>query len=367
MDHINRCFAASYQDARAKFLAAADMAGLPVDSLLHPLPGADGEVLALDVVADGVADADRILLVSSACHGVEGFCGSAVQVAALCDAELRQQARELGVCLLYLHALNPHGFSFGRRVTHENVDLNRNFVDFSQAPPQNHDYRELHPLLLPPEWPPGPAHQAALQQAVGRLGVARFQDVVSGGQYEFADGLFFGGLAPTWSHHTLRQLLRRYAAHATHLAWIDVHTGLGENGVGERIFCGHPDSAALPRARRWWDPAGTTPVTCTEDGSSSSSPLSGLMWQAIEQECPQAEFTGIALEYGTQPLLQVMQALRADHWLHLHPEAAPQLARQIRQQIRDAFYCDSDQWRAQIIDQARQVLFQANAGLAGMV
>ena len=76
--------------------------------------------------------ADKLLLLSSACHGVEGHCGSGVQIFALHDAEWRAKARAQGVAVLYVHALNPHGFSHGRRVTHENVDINRNFLDFSK-------------------------------------------------------------------------------------------------------------------------------------------------------------------------------------------------------------------------------------------
>jgi len=58
-----------------------------------------------------------------------------------------------------------------------------------------------------------------------------------------------------------------------------------------------------------------------------------------------------------------MQALRADHWLHLHPEAAPEQARQIRQQMREVFYTDTPAWRAQIVEQAQLAFAQAVAGL----
>ena len=89
------------------------------------------------------------------------------------------------------------------------------------------------------------------------------------------------------------------------------------------------------------------------------------MWTSIFDECPQAQYTGIALEYGTEPVAKVMQALRADHWLHLHPEAAPEQARQIRQQMREVFYTDTPAWRAQIVEQAQQALSQAVEGLRG--
>ena len=63
----------------------------------YPLLGRDGEVLAMDVALDGPANAERLLIVSSACHGVEGYCGSGVQVFATHDADWREHARSAGV------------------------------------------------------------------------------------------------------------------------------------------------------------------------------------------------------------------------------------------------------------------------------
>jgi Protein of unknown function (DUF2817) len=92
--------------------------------------------------------------------------------------------------------------------------------------------------------------------------------------------------------------------------------------------------------------------------------LTGLNWSAVYDECPQAEYTGIAMEYGTLPLMEVMMALRGDHWLHKHPEAPAELAASIRAATLAAFYTDTDGWRGQIISQARQAMFQAVEGLA---
>ena len=157
--------------------------------------------------------------------------------------------------------------------------------------------------------------------------------------------------------------VRTHAQLARAIAWIDLHTGLGPNGHGERIFACRDDKQAYARANAWWGtPA--NPVTSIYDGSSSSAFLTGLNWRAIYEECPSAEYTGIALEYGTQPLLDVMAALRGDHWLHNHPDAPAELAAAIRTAMRDAFYTDTDAWRGQIISQARQAMFQAVDGLS---
>jgi len=365
MTAASSAFSSTYKQAREQFLEAADRARLQVESKPLPLKGRDGETLAMDIAREGDPDAACLLVLTSACHGVEGFCGSGVQVAALRDEEWRSHAARLGVAVLYVHALNPFGFSHWRRATQENVDLNRNFHDYSKPLPVNGAYGEVHELMLPGQWPPPAASEARLMQWIATHGEAAFQAAVSGGQHEFPDGLFFGGTSPTWSNLAIRDVLRAHGRHAARIGWIDIHTGLGPAGVGERIFCGHDDEATLRRARAWWDGGGRTPVTSIYDGSSTSAFLTGMMFSAAYEECPQAEYTGMALEYGTLPMIETLQALRAEHWLHLHPEAPLQLAAQIKQQIKDAFYVDTPEWKERVLGQAREALFQAADGLSG--
>ena len=93
-----------------KNIGASAAAGATVQTLAHPLPGAEGEALALDVARVGGFDLPRLLVISSACHGVEGHCGSGVQHALLSQAAFLQEAQAAGVALLLVHALNPHGF-----------------------------------------------------------------------------------------------------------------------------------------------------------------------------------------------------------------------------------------------------------------
>jgi hypothetical protein len=89
------------------------------------------------------------------------------------------------------------------------------------------------------------------------------------------------------------------------------------------------------------------------------------MYTAAYDECPQAEFTSIALEYGTVPMMDVMTALRAEQWLRRHPEADAQLVAQTKRSIRDAFYVDTPQWKQKVLAQARQAMRQAVDGLGG--
>ena len=353
-------FAQSYAEARGKFITAAETAGLDVQSHRHPMVGRDGEVLAMDVARFGALDAQAVLIVSSACHGVEGFCGSGVQGALLADAGFHRAAQAAGVAVLYVHALNPYGFSWWRRVTHENVDLNRNWQDFSAPLPVNAEYDRIAHLLLPPTWPPSAENEGSLAAYAQQHGDRALQTALSAGQYAHPEGLFFGGHNPTWSQQTLRHVLQEHGTRCQRLGWIDVHTGLGPSGVGEKIFACRDDAAALARARRWWG-AG---ITSIYDGSSTSALLSGLMWTSAYEECPQADYTGIALEYGTLPLPEIVSNLRAEQWMENHPEASAEARAAVKKAFRDAFYTDTPQWKSRIVEQGLQAAQQAVAGLA---
>jgi predicted deacylase len=171
MTNIHSAFSKSYAEARQKFLSAAQTVGLQVESHIHPEKGRDGEELAMDVVREGPVNAKQVLLISSACHGVEGYCGSGVQIDALRSAEWHKAVAQSGVAVVYVHALNPHGFSHVRRVTQENVDLNRNFQDFSKPLPENTAYKEVQHLLLPDQWPPNEANQQATMDYIAKNGM----------------------------------------------------------------------------------------------------------------------------------------------------------------------------------------------------
>jgi hypothetical protein len=55
----------------------------------------------------------------------------------------------------------------------------------------------------------------------------------------------------------------------------------------------------------------------------------------------------VALEFGTVPMLEVLEALRADCWLH-GTTSDDAHAMYIRKQMLRAFYCDSPSWQVAV-------------------
>src|ERR1700736_3121729 len=196
---IDELFAEDYAGAKTKFRTAAKAAGAALHAYEHPSQrGPGGEKLSVDVAVVGPADASRCLLLISGTHGVEGFAGSGCQVGFFRDSWYG--ALDRNTCAVVVHALNPYGFAWIRRVNEDNVDLNRNFQDFTKPLPRNEAYDGLHSMLIPSDWD-GAGRRAAdaqLQEFLRRNGIAALQAAVSAGQYSHPDGLFFGGVAETW-------------------------------------------------------------------------------------------------------------------------------------------------------------------------
>src|SRR5260221_11295212 len=121
-------FPPDYGDARARFRRAAEAAGGRLRGYRNPTSGPAGEELACDCAWFGPEDAGKVLVIMSGTHGVEGFCGSGVQLDWL--EEGKAAMLPPGHPALLIPAINPYGLPRIPRVTEGNVDLNRNFVDF---------------------------------------------------------------------------------------------------------------------------------------------------------------------------------------------------------------------------------------------
>ncbi|WP_300303818.1 M14 family metallopeptidase [Ferrovibrio sp.] len=359
---VESYFSATYSEARQKFVAAAEAAKAAFTVYENPnAKGPNGEILTTDVACVGPDDAERVYLTISGTHGAEGFCGSGSQIGHF--RERLFEAMPANTKAIMIHAINPYGFAWLRRVTEDNVDLNRNFQDFSRPLPQNKAYEEVHDWLIPSHWEG--QGRAAADQAIleyqQKHGAFAFQSAMSGGQYSRPDGLFFGGQKPTWSNDTFRRILREHVpASARKLVSIDFHTGLGPMGYGEPIYVGPGDQGYYDRAKTIFGPEVTNP----NDGSSSSARVTGTVPEAFLDLPKSIEVTAIALEYGTQHWQQVTDALRGDHWLHAKGDLNSPLGKQLKQKIRDAFYTDTSPWKAAVFGRAADFALRAFRGLA---
>jgi len=357
------CFAATYAEARDFFRDACTRLAVTPAEHRHPLPGPNGEVLATDVAWIGDADAPRVLVLLSGTHGVEGSCGSGCQVDWLVNGGPSAQPK--GVAALLIHAINPYGYAWLRRTTEENVDLNRNGVDFGAPLPANPDYAEVRSALCPPpgELPPFPGAQAARAAYIARHGNAAYRKARTAGQYTDARGIHFGGTEPTWSRLTLERIIRDFhLAEREQVAVVDYHTGLGPFGYGEPICGSRPGEPGQRRARAWYGDSLTEPML----GTSTSSVIPGLIQYVWAREVGLDRISFIALEYGTYSTEEVDDAMVEENWLYATGRAhwGDPATTRVQQRFRRAYYPDTPDWKEMVLVRSRQIVRQTTRGLA---
>lgn len=366
----NSYFSATYDEARERFLAAAHQQNATVKHHQHPTArGPHGQPLYLDTVWIGPRDAQAVLVNTSGTHGAEGFAGSAAQLAWL--SERGQPSLPPGVAMLMVHAVNPYGFAWGLRGTQDNVDLNRNWLDFSAPLPENELYEQIHPFLCPTEIKPSTVNQLMEEGArlIAKHGRWALEDAISRGQYTHPDGFHYGGTRSDWSSSILQDIFQNDLSNVPHVGFIDWHTG--PVGDGELIYLcfSSPKSRQWQEAQRWWGADALDPAKVDRLWGSKRPSRVGIMYWGLEKLVkPDGQLVGGIVEFrSAQPKSNSIDALKIsmlERWLRFEggfeaPEAAHYFAL-----LQNEYAPSRKSWRDTVLQNGLTTYDQALAGLA---
>jgi hypothetical protein len=327
----------------------------------------------------------NLVVHTSGVHGVEGYAGSAIQIAYLktMEAALQSQRRDLAnealdedrlrPTIILVHAFNPFGMAHFRRVNENNVDLNRNglrhfslVADNSQNPNQGSGREERYDrfrFLFSPEiiatisssdstkmvlvgaWL-GLRQWLAFAAAFVKHGIPRLKEAMVGGQYHHSTGIFYGGDRVQSSFTVLEEwLVNEYLSALTPLhadtttgstmkvTWIDVHTGLGPSGEDTILPC-RPFPLSGPSQRRpesimeeWFPrshhPGRSSAGTQVRSGYDYITGQVGDYFASNLRPYAEADdLTFVVQELGTISPPRVGHALIVENALyHLHPRS----------------------------------------------
>ncbi|EPJ53157.1 MAG: hypothetical protein OFPI_11520 [Osedax symbiont Rs2] len=335
---MRQLFSDDYFSARTRLLDACQKADLTVQTLLHPsITDQRGEV-AIDVVRIGSETASKVIFISSGVHGTEGTVGSGVQLGLI--EQLGQLRVSQDVAYVIIHAVNPVGYINLTRCNEDNIDLNRNFKDFRAPLMANPDYDSLRDALCSNylDGDKRAVDDQKIQQYIDDHSMAALTEKVLKGQHSDAQGIFYGGICPSWSRLMIEQIVHQHAQHAQHVAIIDVHTGIGPRGVGLILRDKVRDSQ-----------------------QGDMAPLAGVMCTVLDQLAAHQSKIKIILEFGTLSFDQVLCSLRDDNWLYRHPDASLAQRNTIKHHLKHALRVDEDDWYAAIWQQSWQLLIDVEA------
>ena len=353
-----RFFSQNYSEARQRFREAAAQQGA-VLSHYEVVPDSE-ESLCIDVAHLGERTAPQALVVSSGVHGVEGFFGSAVQLAWL--EGLAEQSLPAGLQSILIHAINPVGMARLRRFNEDNVDLNRNFHEGSdgyQGAPAG--YANLNGLLNPPS-PPSPWEPFRLKAIwnILRHGLPALKNAVAGGQYEFPRGLFFGGHTHSASTRIIQAELAGWLGAARHVIHIDLHTGLGPFAT-YKLLLAEDDSS--PRFHWYQQTFGSEHVEPFAAADKTAYATNGSLGSWLLNRFSALDYRFAVAEFGTYDVIRVLASLRAENRAHFYADPDSQISKSARLRLLDTFVPHDTEWREQVVKSALHILAQAELGL----
>ncbi len=355
---MSEYFSETYSQARRRFKDAAAV----LDAGLHsyPIDAGSHDALTIDVAVIGGAEAPAIV-VSSGVHGVEGFFGSAVQLALLERLARARDRPDLRYVLI--HGVNPFGFSRLRRFNEDNVDLNRNFLthpgDYQGAPG---GYARLHGFLNP-ESPPSPFEPFRLKAAwnIWRTGLQALKEAVAGGQYEYPRGLFFGGKGPCASTRIVQASCDAWLGESQRIVHIDFHTGLGACGSYKLLLNESADAEGYSWYRQVF---GAECVEPHAEPGGTAYTVSGLFGEWMQKHFSDRDYRFAVAEFGTYGVIRVLGAIRAENRAHHYGSEGSARYESAKRELLECFCPRATAWRRRVVESGLGIIDQSTQAVA---
>lgn len=281
---------------------------------------------------------DKLLILTSGIHGIEGFTGSALQRYFLANNFLDFKEENVGILLI--HGINPYGFKNFRRVTENNVDLNRNF-DTSEELFNNDNpgYAQLKKFLNTKN--SRPIFYLSAIRYILKFGMDSLRKAILKGQYQFPDSIFFGGKTFEPQVSIIQNEVIRVGEGYENILLVDLHTGYGQRGklhlFGDRspfidqnymngIFKGLP--VDYGQEKDFYTVTGGFTVF-----------LAKLFYG-------KSKFAGIVFEFGTIDSHKPLGSL----------ESLYCMINEDRDLFREMFYPESHEWRLKVVEQFKNCI-----------
>ena len=225
----------SYDEIRSHLkerISSLRVNGVEVEVSEHAIDESDD--LYIDNIYLPASEENKNLIVlTTGVHGMEGYIGSVMLDVFFEEIYPTLNTETTGI--LIVANVNPYGMKYMRRYNENNVDLNRNFIfdwdNFDKT--SNKDYPEVKEFLQP-EGKIGNAlwHEAGFYLSLAKEAITKGTDKVSDalltGQYEYANGVYYGGNGDEKSTAYLKGVFNDCLdGEYENIVHIDIHSGYG--------------------------------------------------------------------------------------------------------------------------------------------
>ena len=357
-------FKETYSDSRSQFLENSDQLNKIFDTVVSGrimVPSEVDDDLSIDwTYVPGRTSMDKLLILNSGLHGIEGYTGSAIQNMFM-NEMMADLPENMGV--LMIHGINAFGFKYRRKVTENNIDLNRNCVRGQTGfDIENDGYGKLEDMLMPTgNVDPGSlsnkffylnAIYKIVKESMGVLRQAALQ-----GQYEYDKGIYYGGRDYEPQIKSLEPLLQGIISEYKMVLNIDLHTAYGERGK-LHLFVDKPDDPNALNAIETiykgqqidW---GNTADFYTINGEY-------IVW--VNSLVPDVTCVPMLFEFGTLNSQETFGALKSIHTMIMENQgvhygyANEEKEEIVKDQFSRMYYPTSPLWRTKVMNSAKEML-----------
>ena len=208
----------------------------------------------------------------------------------------------------------------------------------------------------PSEWDP---FRFRILPAIIRHGMPALWQAVAAGQYEFPQGLFFGGAQPSQMHKLLKQHMPRWLQDSRSVMHLDFHTGLGLKGTC-KLLIDYPLSQLTSTRLANWFGAESFEASTTEGIAYNTRGGIG-QWCVSQQLAP--EYLFACAEFGNYGPIQVLAGLRAENQAHHWGNPSAPMTLRVKQRLKELFCPSDDAWRKTVLEKSLELVSQAVQGL----
>ena len=223
-------FYTNYEEIRVHLQQLTGQLGVEIVS--HAIDESDG--LYIDsFYLPSEAQQTNLIVLTTGVHGMEGFIGATMLDVFFQEIYPTLDTADTGV--LVVANVNPYGMKYYRRYNENNVDLNRNFIldwesfDLSS----NKEYPKVDTFLGPTgKIGNGLWHEVefylSLAKTAVKDGAGTISDALLTGQYEYPQGVYYGGNGDEASTVYLKEVFSQCLDSAyENIVHIDLHSGYG--------------------------------------------------------------------------------------------------------------------------------------------
>ena len=298
----------------------------------------------------------KLNIIISGTHGVEGYAGTAIQCKTLDNFIQKNKVYcKENVSYLFIHALNPYGYQHNRRCTKQNIDLNRNYLDFF---PKSIYPDKIFELII--------TYFFSFKfiflffSILFQYGYNKSREYIIKGQYNHREGLFYGGTRKQENIRELENILDNIDLSLfTNIHIFDIHTGLGKYG-NLSVMVPNNTYQELKKFVRCNETTNLVNVSTSNMYQNSKGSITEGMVDYLRFTSFKGTIYPIILEYGTYSNIQIFIGLLIENYYYINNNnnINKKELNKSQNKLRDLFYINKTDWKNMILSNYHDIILQ---------